>query len=75
MADKGNLPEREQRLIEDELHGCVVLLKRQRDAAGHPAIVTDHDPDSVFVNLRLMTEHIRGVYDLISYFKTHQADW
>ena len=75
MVGKGTLPDREQRFVTDELHGCFQLIKRQRDAAGHPAIVAHHDPDSVFVNLRLMTEHIRGVYALIDFFGSNPAEW
>lgn len=75
MGVAGKLPEDKQRIVSDQLHGCFELIKRQRDAAGHPAIVAHHDPDTVFVNLRLMIEHIRGVYVLIDYFDSYPADW
>ena len=61
--------------ISFELPAGFDLIRRQRNAAGHPEIVANHDPDAVFLNLRVMTEYIRRVYLLIDHFDSNPADW
>jgi len=62
-------------IVSSDLPGCFDLVRRQRNAAGHPELVADHQPDTVFLNLRVMTEYIRRIYLLIDYFRSNAADW
>ena len=51
------------------------LVREQRNAAGHPEIVGQHDPDSVFISLRFMSDYVARVGALIGYFGDNPADW
>jgi len=75
MADAKKLTRDLSETVAAELPGCFEMIRRQRNAAGHPDIVARHDPDSVFLNLRMMSEYMRGVHALIEYFHNHPADW
>lgn len=61
--------------LKHEFPGMFQLVRKQRNAAGHPELVGEHDPKSVVFNLRLMTEYVRRVYLFIDFFKTNPADW
>jgi len=62
-------------IVSGDLPACFEMIRRQRNAAGHPTIVGRHEPDAVFLNLRVMSEFIKGIYSLIEYFDTNPADW
>lgn len=51
------------------------LIRRCRNDAGHPDIPTLTDPDTVFLNLRVFTEHARRIYGLLGHFHTNPAEW
>lgn len=51
------------------------LVREQRNAAGHPEIVGQHDPDSVFISLRFVSDYVARVGALIDYFGSNPADW
>lgn len=51
------------------------LVRRQRNAAGHPDIVGHHDPDSVFISLRFMADYVARAQALVDHFRVSPADW
>ena len=51
------------------------LVREQRNAAGHPEIVGQHDPDSVFISLRFTSDYVARVGALIDHFGANPADW
>lgn len=61
--------------IRHDLPAVSELIRRCRNDAGHPDIPTATDPDTVFLSLRVFTEHTRKVHELIGYFDSNPADW
>jgi hypothetical protein len=61
--------------IDVDIPGLFNQARRQRNTAGHPEIVANVSPDSVFLTLRVMTEYIRQVQALIDYFVANPAEW
>jgi len=51
------------------------LIRRCRNDAGHPDIPTQTDPDTVFLNLRVFTEHARRMAGLLDHFSNNPAVW
>ena len=62
-------------IINIDLPGAFELIRRLRNAAGHPELFAGADPDGVFLNLRILPEYIRKLYLLIIFFNTNPADW
>ena len=61
--------------VQNLLPGGFELIRRVRNAAGHPEAPGSVDPDTVFLNLRLFTEYARRVCALTEHFATNPADW
>lgn len=61
--------------IRHDLPAVSEVIRRCRNDAGHPDIPTQTDPDTVFLNLRVFSEHARKLYELLHYFDTSPADW
>jgi hypothetical protein len=55
--------------------GFFDMVRRLRNTAGHPEIIARISADTIFLNIRVFTEYIKGVYKLIDYFRTNNADW
>jgi len=51
------------------------LIRAYRNQAGHPEMPGHVERDTVFVNLRVFTEYIRRVYQLIDYFSQNKVTW
>jgi hypothetical protein len=75
MVDAKKLPRDHAETVAGELPAGFELLRRCRNAAGHPDVPGNVDPDTVFLNLRTFTEYARRVHELIGYFATAPADW
>lgn len=75
MVASRNLTGDLRETVESELPGLFNLVRRQRNAAGHPEIVAHVNADSLFLTLRAMTEYIRRVQALIDHFGANPADW
>lgn len=61
--------------IRHDLPAVSELIRRCRNDAGHPDIPTQTDPDTVFLSLRVFSEHARKVYELLHFFDSNPADW
>ncbi|WP_438029092.1 hypothetical protein [Sorangium sp. So ce233] len=61
--------------VRNELPGAFELIRRIRNAAGHPEIPQNVEPDMVFLNLRIFNEYARRVYVLVEHFRSNPADW
>lgn len=61
--------------ISTQLPGAYELIRRYRNAAGHPEIGGTADSDTVFLTLRVFIEYSRRVTGLIDHFDTADADW
>lgn len=61
--------------IRHDLPSVSELIRRCRNDAGHPDIPTQTDPDTVFLTLRVFSEHARKLYELLRYFESNTADW
>jgi hypothetical protein len=57
-------------IVSGHLTGAFDLIRRWRNASGHPELVQKIDPDTNFLTLRVFTEYVRSVYLLIDYCKT-----
>jgi hypothetical protein len=75
MADAKRLPGEHAETIGGELASMYELLRRYRNASGHPNLPGIVDSDTVFLNLRTFVEYARRVHVLIAYFKANEADW
>ncbi len=75
MADGRKLPHEHVETVASELPAGFELLRRCRNAAGHPDVPGDVDPDTVFLNLRTFTEYARRVQALTRHFGSAPADW
>jgi hypothetical protein len=75
MTDGKKLPYEHAETVGSELPSGYEILRRCRNAGGHPDVPGDVDPDTVFLNLRFFTEYARRVAALIQHFKTNAADW
>ena len=75
MVDAKKLPRDHAETVAGELCAGFDLLRRCRNAAGHPDVLGDVDSDTVFMNLRMFTEYARRVHALIEYFGSTSADW
>lgn len=74
MAAK-KLPRDHAETLGSELPAGFELLRRCRNAAGHPDVPGNIDPDTVFLNLRTFTEYARRVLMMIQHFGGSTADW
>ncbi len=61
--------------VASELPSGYEILRRCRNAGGHPDVPGDVDADTVFLNLRSFTEYARRTNELIAYFTANAADW
>lgn len=61
--------------VRGELPSAFEFIRRCRNDAGHPAIPTQTDPDTVFLHLRVFVEYARRVTALAEFFKTNPATW
>jgi len=75
MVKARKLPHDHTETVASELPSGFELLRRCRNAAGHPDLPGNVDPDTVFLNLRTFTEYARRVHALIGFFGTKPADW
>ncbi|HZF49157.1 MAG TPA: hypothetical protein VE093_10940 [Polyangiaceae bacterium] len=75
MVDGRKLPPDHAETVGSELPSGFELLRRSRNAGGHPDVPGDVDADTIFLNLRTFTEYARRVGALIDHFKNNQADW
>lgn len=62
-------------IVNSDLPGVFNLVRRQRNSAGHPELLSNIDKDSNFLNLRIFSEYINCIYKLIDYFNKNDADW
>jgi len=56
-------------IVSGHLTGAFDLIRRWRNASGHPELVQRVDADTNFLTLRTFTEYVRSVYLLIDYCK------
>lgn len=75
MVDAKKLPAEHEEAVGSELGGMFELLRRYRNASGHPNVPGTIDADTVFLNLRTFIEYARRTASLIDHFKTNDADW
>jgi len=75
MADAKMLPREHSETIRGEFPSGYELLRRCRNAGGHPEVPERVDADTIFMNLRMFTEYARRVTGMIEYFATNPADW
>lgn len=75
MVNAKKLPHDHAETVASELPAGFELLRRCRNAAGHPDVPGNVDADTVFLNLRSFTEYARRVHALIGYFGSSPADW
>lgn len=61
--------------ISSQLPGAYELIRKYRNAAGHPDIGGAADSDTVFLTLRVFIEYSRRVTELSDHFNTADADW
>ena len=64
---KVTVPQEIFETIQAELPAGYELLRRTRNAAGHPEVPTAVEPDTVFMNLRMFIEYARRVYALLGF--------
>ena len=69
------LPHEHAETIAGELPSGFELLRRCRNAAGHPDVPGTVDSDTVFLNLRAFVEYARKMQRLIEHFAMHSARW
>ena len=75
MVRAKRLPYDHAETVSSELPAGFELLRRCRNAAGHPDVPGNVDADTVFLNLRTFTEYARRVHALIAFFAGAPADW
>lgn len=75
MVTAKKLPHDHAETVSGELPAGFELLRRCRNAAGHPDVPGSVDPDTVFMNLRMFTEYARRAHSLIGHFSSAAADW
>jgi hypothetical protein len=75
MVDGKRLPAEHAEAIASEVGGVYELIRRYRNASGHPNVPSAIDADTVFLNLRTFIEYARRTIGLIDHFKTNAADW
>lgn len=75
MADGKKLPYDHTETVGSELPSGYEMLRRCRNAAGHPDVPGDVEVDTIFLNLRSFVEYAKRVTALITYFGTNPADW
>jgi hypothetical protein len=74
MVDQKRLPKELHESVHNDLIGCFQLIRRQRNAAGHPEIASDVNADGLFLSLRVFAEYVRHIYMLIEHFQKNVAD-
>jgi hypothetical protein len=75
MVDGKKLPAEHAEFIGSELGGVYELVRRYRNASGHPNLPGSVDADTVFLNLRTFIEYARRAGGLIAHFQATGADW
>jgi hypothetical protein len=60
-------------IVSGELPSAFEIIRRARNAAGHPEMPQQSDPDSIFLTLRICTHYVRALTDLETYFATNAA--
>ena len=75
MLQAKKLPSEVAESVNSEIPGAFDLLRRVRNEAGHPQLSGKTDRDTVFMNLRMFTEYIRRIQDLIAFFRANPAEW
>ncbi len=61
--------------VASELPSGFEMLRRCRNAAGHPDVPENVTSDTVFLNLRAFIEYARRMQALIDHFRSAPADW
>jgi len=59
--------------VKSELGSGYELLRRCRNAAGHPDVPGNVDGDTVFLNLRAFIEYARRITNLAQYLRKNGA--
>ena len=62
-------------IVVRDMPGFFDMVRRLRNAAGHPELIAPISEETVFLNLRVFTEYIRSIYKLITFFNANDADW
>jgi hypothetical protein len=62
-------------IITVDFPGIYDLIRRNRNQAGHPELFAGADADTIFLNLRCLSEYTRKLYLLIDHFNSNPADW
>lgn len=75
MVTAKKIPHEHAETVAGELPAGFELLRRCRNAAGHPDVPGDVSNDTVFLNLRTFTEYARRVQSMITHFGATAADW
>jgi hypothetical protein len=75
MISAGTLPSPLREYATTEVSGTFELIRRHRNSTGHPELYTGINPDTVFLNLRVFTEYVQRVYDLIEFLRANGANW
>ncbi len=69
------LPKNVRETISAELPAGYELLRRTRNAAGHPEIPVAVESETVFMNLRMFAEYARRAHSLLDYLQRTPIDW
>lgn len=75
MVTSKKLPPEHRETVEAEMPSGYGLLRRCRNAAGHPQVPGTADAETVFMNLRMFTEYARRMVGLVEHFSAQAADW
>lgn len=75
MVEAKKLPTHHAETVKSELGGVFELLRRYRNASGHPNVPGAVDAETVFLNLRTFVEYARRVLALAEYLRESGADW
>lgn len=75
MEGAGRFPREHGESVKTYLPIGYDLIRQCRNAAGHPNVPGDIEPDTVFLNLRMFTEYARRATGLIEHLGTNPADW
>lgn len=73
MATHKRFPRNLAEAVASELPSAFEIIRRHRNAAGHPTLNMGINPDTVFLNLRILSEYVRCIYALVEYVEANGA--
>lgn len=73
MAAEKKLPREHAEAVASIIPAGFEMVRRCRNAAGHPDAIGDVSSDTIFMNLRTFTEYARCTMALIDHFRIAQA--